>query len=257
MAYDRYTWVDGETITAQKLNHIEEGIAEGGDAGYECVEETKILFNGTVNLQWTGNFGTAAVQPSAIPTSESVTVVLDGETVELPRVSEGSYGDFSNTPIPVTYPVNLSFYNDGNCRIFANVQGEHTILIQAPMEKVVTTPCFEKAVEKVATPLIPTNEIVVVDVSGTNMSATDYENALGAWRKGNPVLATQGASTPPTVMVGASSSLGGTSLYFEEIEAHLSQDTLYAVEITVNTPNNNYEISKTIERYSLTKDTSN
>lgn len=34
MAYDKYTWQTGETITAEKLNHIEDGIAdmEGGSS---------------------------------------------------------------------------------------------------------------------------------------------------------------------------------------------------------------------------------
>lgn len=30
MSYDKYTWQTGETITAEKMNHIEDGIAEGG-----------------------------------------------------------------------------------------------------------------------------------------------------------------------------------------------------------------------------------
>lgn len=30
MAYEKHTWVCGETITADKMNHIEDGIAEGG-----------------------------------------------------------------------------------------------------------------------------------------------------------------------------------------------------------------------------------
>lgn len=30
MAYERQTWTCGETITADKLNHIEEGLANSG-----------------------------------------------------------------------------------------------------------------------------------------------------------------------------------------------------------------------------------
>ena len=29
MSYNKYTWTTGETITADKMNHIEDGIAEG------------------------------------------------------------------------------------------------------------------------------------------------------------------------------------------------------------------------------------
>lgn len=31
MAYEKYTWVDGEVITAQKLNHMEDGIGEANE----------------------------------------------------------------------------------------------------------------------------------------------------------------------------------------------------------------------------------
>lgn len=30
MAYEKHEWVCGETITAEALNHMEDGIAEGG-----------------------------------------------------------------------------------------------------------------------------------------------------------------------------------------------------------------------------------
>lgn len=30
MAYDKHTWTCGEAITAEKLNHMENGIASGG-----------------------------------------------------------------------------------------------------------------------------------------------------------------------------------------------------------------------------------
>lgn len=33
MAYTKYTWTDGEVITAQKLNHMEDGIEDAGSGG--------------------------------------------------------------------------------------------------------------------------------------------------------------------------------------------------------------------------------
>lgn len=30
MAYDKHVWTCGEAITTEKLNHMEDGIAEGG-----------------------------------------------------------------------------------------------------------------------------------------------------------------------------------------------------------------------------------
>lgn len=37
MSYTEHTWVDGETITAEKLNNLEEGVAEAGGAKYDLV----------------------------------------------------------------------------------------------------------------------------------------------------------------------------------------------------------------------------
>lgn len=34
MAYEKQTWTCGETITADKLNHIENGLASAGGGGY-------------------------------------------------------------------------------------------------------------------------------------------------------------------------------------------------------------------------------
>lgn len=34
MSYEKQTWVTGETITAEKLNHMEDGIAGSGKALY-------------------------------------------------------------------------------------------------------------------------------------------------------------------------------------------------------------------------------
>ena len=256
MAYNKYTWVDGEVITAQKLNHIEEGIAEsgGGDAGYEC-EETTEQFEETVTTSGSSPSPMAILAYTEPITADTLTITLDGVEYNCPKQEMNGmclYGASSPADYSI-YP--FAFVSAQQNMLYTQTEGEHTIKVIVESSEVITTPCFEKAVEKVATPLIPTNEIVVVDASGTNMSATDYENALEAWHKGNPVLATLGASTSPAFMVGASSSLGGTTLYFEE--THISQSTLHAVEVTVNTPNTNYRISKTIESYSLTEVASN
>lgn len=40
MSYEKHTWTNGEVITADKLNHIEGGIAEGGSVGGSLVINT-------------------------------------------------------------------------------------------------------------------------------------------------------------------------------------------------------------------------
>lgn len=39
MAYTKQTWTTGDTITAAKLNHMEDGIADGGSGEYDIVIE--------------------------------------------------------------------------------------------------------------------------------------------------------------------------------------------------------------------------
>ena len=40
MSYEPYTWKGGDTVTANKLNHIEQGIAQGGSGGILHVPAT-------------------------------------------------------------------------------------------------------------------------------------------------------------------------------------------------------------------------
>lgn len=51
MAYDKHTWTCHEPITAERLNHIEDGIANAGgdcDCGFECEETLVTLTEETV-----------------------------------------------------------------------------------------------------------------------------------------------------------------------------------------------------------------
>lgn len=52
MAYNKYTWTDGETITASKLNHMEDGIEDSNDYG-ELANKPQIngvVLNGNKSL---------------------------------------------------------------------------------------------------------------------------------------------------------------------------------------------------------------
>lgn len=49
MSYDKNTWETGDTITAQKLNHMEDGIAGGGGVliANKSIEDTTITLDKT------------------------------------------------------------------------------------------------------------------------------------------------------------------------------------------------------------------
>lgn len=48
MAYTKQTWATGDTITAAKLNHIEDGIEDAGGSGFDLV----VRFDGAT--PWSG-----------------------------------------------------------------------------------------------------------------------------------------------------------------------------------------------------------
>jgi hypothetical protein len=41
MSYEKHTWETGETITAEKLNNLEDGVASGGGGGIFIVMKTR------------------------------------------------------------------------------------------------------------------------------------------------------------------------------------------------------------------------
>ncbi len=51
MAYEKQTWQTGETITQEKLNHMEEGIADmGGDGGISIIDVPLTVDGGDVGI---------------------------------------------------------------------------------------------------------------------------------------------------------------------------------------------------------------
>lgn len=60
MAYEKHEWVNGETITAEKMNNIEEGIAEASQSGGGGNMAIVYVPNSTIGWQVEGiDFATA------------------------------------------------------------------------------------------------------------------------------------------------------------------------------------------------------
>lgn len=90
MAYEKYTWVDGEPITAIRMNHIENGIVDlYGDTPVDPDPDTAIMTvrNGdTETITFTGTFWVAGAVLTEVTISANEElgffVVLDnGEAV--------------------------------------------------------------------------------------------------------------------------------------------------------------------------------
>ncbi len=81
MSYEKQTWTTGETITAEKLNHIEDGIAEGGTGGLNLVPHyltLRFMEKQTVGAKTTIE---ATPENSEFRNSNGTPVDLDGKII--------------------------------------------------------------------------------------------------------------------------------------------------------------------------------
>lgn len=89
MAYEEYTWETGETITSEKLNHMERGITNS----YDLFPIQTQLGEGTATLTKTWQEIFDAVNAGKFPyiiSSESETIVAIESVVRV-GAEEGSY----------------------------------------------------------------------------------------------------------------------------------------------------------------------
>jgi len=174
MAYDKYTWQTGEVITAEKLNHIEDGIAdmEGGDAGYECTETVTELFNETVTTTESQGVNMATFAYSQNITADVLRVTFDGVeyTCERTNVSSISLYGASNPTDFSEYPFLIQTNGTGTNMIYTESAGEHSVNAKAVDISLSTTPCFERAVQYI---LPDAKKIVLVDLNNTTIPQSE------------------------------------------------------------------------------------
>ena len=163
MAYDKHTWTCHEPITADKLNHIEDGIANAGgdcDCGYECTETVTTLTEETVTTTAQGDVNRGTLSYSEFINAEKIRVTFNGTEYECERItiseepdlSVYNYGyggmspgsvmpDFSKYPFAINSHMGKTKMN----RLYTETAGTYTIKIEVVETTVTTTPCFEKA----------------------------------------------------------------------------------------------------------------
>lgn len=195
MAFEPKTWACGDTITAQELNRMEQGIAEagqGGDVGYECTEVKTILFDGSLTTNSSGGapFSMAQFTPTSQIDANSITVTIDGTEYELPKVTASFgtvYGEINgNTPLFTNYPCAIVFSN--NTYFFCTPSdGTHQVNIASLEEDIITTECFEKAVKSMGGGLkyikddSSDNGGVIENLVGNDIPSASRNQATGAF----------------------------------------------------------------------------
>lgn len=201
MAYEKQTWVCGETITADKLNHMEDGIAEasgGGTAGYECTEEYTLLTDESVATSELFGTAQAPLAYSNLIETNTVKVTFDGVEYVCTKAEQdrlNSYGasipdspenppDWSEYPFIVTSSVDTVMGRVYNTIITQSV-GTYQIKLEALNLVATTSPCFKTAVHSVVDedieslkPMIVSSGIATVGGGRIEANFIDIYNAF-------------------------------------------------------------------------------
>lgn len=160
MAYTKKTWECGETITADALNRMEDGIDEalqsgGGTVGYSCTETTTLLTEETVTTAETdgrtvGNLTyTFQEEPPEI-----LLITFDGVEYNCNRQVEEEANVYGSTdPTFSDYPFSL-WVGLSYTRLFTPSAGTYSIKLEEVNASVETSECFQKAVKSMSAPLV-------------------------------------------------------------------------------------------------------
>lgn len=181
MAYEPKTWTCGETITADALNHIEDGIANA--SGYECTETARVAYDGqfTADTPYTSSYcNNQLAYDGEFGSTDSLSVTFEGTKYTAPKqdflgyayygapYSYGVIQDWSE------YPFCLMWDSSTNAmRAIVQQQGTYTMKVEEVSTEVTTDACFEEAVKKV----VPEGDSVevITFVEGENCGYTPAE----------------------------------------------------------------------------------
>lgn len=181
MSYEKQTWTTGDTITAEKLNYMENGIEDA--SGYECelsiVNET-IITTDEGNGIFSGNFEYVG----EINVLNELEVVFDGTEYTLPSNStyrgygESQYYDPSFT----NYPLIISATNNDktNWKLYTSTSGTHTIILPtvSKTEIINITPGFNAAVNHIIEEQSIVESFKVYSSNGQYSSTMNLEELL-------------------------------------------------------------------------------
>lgn len=148
MAYTKHTWENGEVISAEKLNNLEEGI------GYDVVEE--VLFEEevtTIQQQSGASFATGNIIYSDFIDFDILNVVFNNVEYSLPKnVMDGGtniYGEVneeSHNPVFNTYPLIILSSSNYRNQLVTSEPGTYNIKVKVQL--IQTTAKFDQAVKK-------------------------------------------------------------------------------------------------------------
>lgn len=135
MSYTPIGWQTGDTITAEKLNKM--------DNGWSVTSETTTLCDETITTVDDGGVYDGQLSVSSV-TASNIIVTYDGTTYQCVRDSNSGYGDDGNYTF-ADYPFRIE--SDGF--IITETGGSHTVKVEAVESNADTSSAFAAAVSSV------------------------------------------------------------------------------------------------------------
>ena len=143
MAYTPINWQTGDTITAEKMNKM--------DNGWSVTSGVTTLCDETVTTEDDGGMYAGSLSISSI-TAPTITVTYDSTPYQCTQDEDGGYGDDPNFTFS-DYPFRI----EGDGFIITQTGGAHTVKIEAVVTSVETSAQFADAVASV----IPVFQIII------------------------------------------------------------------------------------------------
>lgn len=198
MAYTRHDWECGETISAELLNNLEDGVEEAlacceggggsGDVGYECKIIDTVLTEESVTTRLSVGppYPYGALSYSGLIDADTLHVVFDGTEYVVSKETTGGsnfYGGVGQSgPDDRTYPFAIESGIFGN-QLYTEVAGTYSLKITAPQEGAEVSDCFTKAVKSISNAFV-----VTVSSSGsTRVADKTIDEILEAIKNGRHV----------------------------------------------------------------------
>lgn len=151
MSYEPTVWQCGDTITADKMNKIENGIAEccsggGTDCGYSCEEGYIAVFDGSITTYLENNIA-GYMFDSPLELGENVRVTFNGVEYDVEPDEENGYGASYDDDLGAFDFSEYPFYLASDYILTESV-GTYTLKVENLEEVITLTDCFSKAARK-------------------------------------------------------------------------------------------------------------
>lgn len=218
MAYTPINWQTGDTITAEKMNKMDNGWSV-------ATTSTTYIDNESVTTNDPGEGACMGPTSYQSPiTDDSITVVFNGTTYTCPKGDFG-YGAVENGPMAdfTTYPFGL--VPMGPVLLLTETAGTYTLTVSASSTSIEVSDNFNSAVNN----CVDTSTLPMLCVSGT----TTHDDMTSAMRGGRILLFQPYGSQVTTIHI--ITSVGNDSVTFIPTNSNIQTsfvDGVFVVSLT-------------------------